>query len=214
MAYTREQIEGFKTQILDGLQAGLSIAKAVKAAGVTERSCYLWRHADSTFDAACKLGSAKRPDKAPSRAPVARKAAAVPVEEQGDVIETICAAIRKGLPIDYACLKANVLRGALREWMTNDPEISARVNKAQAENFEFWLDRLRDGATTDWKASLAYLERIFPAFFAEVKAVEMHVKTDEKTTSGYIDVTPEKVVQRLSAMSDAELQEMIAKEPI
>lgn len=209
MAYTDEQITAYKQQIMIALGEGLSIAKAIAITGLTQRTVYLWRHSDAVFDEGIKLSLMKRPDKSPSRQPVARKAKDVPPEEQADVIEEVCKAIRAGLPLDFCCLLTNIDRGALRLWMTEDEDVAARVNKAQAQNLLWWVSKIRQGAEKDWKAALAYLERIFPHLFSEVKAVDISVRQEDKQQQAFIDVTPEATIKRLTEMTDEDLQKII-----
>jgi hypothetical protein len=210
MAYTPEQIQAFKQQILQELGTGISMHKAVVAVGITERTVYMWRRSDGLFDEAVKVAHMKRPDRAPCRGPVARGVKAVEQSDVEGVIEEICRAIRAGLPIDYACLLANVQRSALRKWMQDDENLAAQVNKAQAQNLLWWISRIRQGAERDWRAALAYLERIFPALFAEVKQVEISQK-ETHTESPIIDVTPEATIERLTRMTDEELQSIIGR---
>jgi hypothetical protein len=198
-----------KAEFLAELGKGLPLSRAIKAIGVAIATIYNWKDADPIFAAAVDACMNKRPDRAPSRSPVARKAEAVPEEERPDVIEEVCKAIRAGLPIDYACLLANVHRGALRQWMVDDEDVAARVNKAQAQNLLWWISKIRSGAERDWKAALAYLERIFPALFAEVRQVEISQK--EVGVAQVIDVTPEATIKRLTEMTDEELQSIIGK---
>jgi hypothetical protein len=126
-----------------------------------------------------------------------------------DVVEEICKAIRAGLPIDFACLLTNISRATVRQWMVSDGDIAARINKAQAQNMLWWISKIRSGAERDWKAALAYLERIFPHLFAEIKAVEITTRSEDKQE--VIDVTPEATIERLTRMTDEELQSIIGR---
>ena len=205
-----DEIQTKKQIILAELGKGLAFVRAVAEAAVTPMTVYKWKNSDPIFASAVDAALRKRPERAPSRSPIARKAEAVPAEEQGDVIEEICKAIRAGLPIDHCCLLANVHRGALRQWMVDDEDVAARVNRAQAQNLLWWISKLRQGAEKDWRAALAYLERIFPALFAEVRQVEISQK-DAIGQPQIIDVTPEATIKRLTEMTDEELQSIIAR---
>ena len=211
MAYTKAQIEEKKHAILSGLSEGLSQRQATFAAGITEATLFAWRKEDPMFEAAVKAHQAKRPDRAPSRAPIARTSKDVPEVEVPDVIEEICKAIRAGLPLEQSCLLANVHRGTLRQWMIADDEVASRINRAQSQNMLWWISKLRQGAEKDWRAALAYLERVFPYLFAEVKAVEITTRAEDKQASSIIDVTPEATIKRLTEMSDEELQTIIGR---
>lgn len=203
-----EQFER-KQILLGALGDGHSLNKACIAAGVTPATVYAWKDGDAIFRAAVDASLVKRPDKAPHRQPIARKAKEVPVEEQTDVIEEICKAIRAGLPLEQSCLLVNVHRGALRQWMIDDEDVAARVNRAQSQNMLWWISKLRQGAEKDWKAALAYLERIFPYLFAETKAIEVSMRPEEKHASSIIDITPEATIKRLTEMTDEDLQKII-----
>jgi AcrR family transcriptional regulator len=207
--FTRDEQQAKKQALLAALGRGLSLAKSIKEVGVALQTVYTWKNGDGIFAAAVDAALVKRPDRAPSRQPVARKAAAVPEAEQGDVIEEVCKAIRAGLPIDYACLLANIHRGTLRKWMTDCEETAARVNRAQAQNLLWWISKLRQGAEKDWRAALAYLERVFPALFAEVRQIELSQR--EVGEPKIIDVTPEATIKRLTEMTDEELQSIIGR---
>jgi hypothetical protein len=56
---------------------------------------------------------------------------------------------------------------------------------------------------------LAYLERIFPHLYAEIKAVEITTRSEDKQE--VIDVTPEATIERLTRMTDEELQSIIGR---
>jgi hypothetical protein len=206
-----EQIEEKKTLIVKAMSSGTSFRQSAFAVGVTESTVFLWRKADAMFDEAIKAVQMKTGRVASgTRVAHARKAVDVPTETVPTIIDEVCQAIRAGLPLDYCCLLANVQRGALKQWMIEDESIAAAVNRAQAQNLLWWISKLRQGADKDWRAALAYLERIYPNLFAEVKAVDINVRQEEKSHNAIIDVTPDSLVQKLMGMTDEEL-EQIAK---
>lgn len=204
-----EQIEEKKTLIVKAMSTGTSFRQSAFAVGVTESTVFLWRKADAMFDEAVKCAQMKTGRVASgTRVAHARKKTEVPEETVPDVIQEVVQAIRAGLPLDYCCLLANIQRSALKAWMLEDEDICAAINKAQAQNLLWWISKLRQGADKDWRAALAYLERIFPNLFAEVKAVDINVRQEEKTQNAIIDVTPDTIIQKLMGMSDEELEKI------
>jgi hypothetical protein len=206
---TPEIIKARKETIIALLKEGLSYTKSLEAAKCSSQTAANWRKADLTFDEAVTKYLTNRPRTYANQGRLpSRSHEKVDEDERADVIEQLCNAIRGGLPVDMCCLLVNINKGALVEWMTRDPEIQAKVNKAQAQNLLWWISKLRQGAERDWRAAIAYLERVFPHLFAEVKAVDVSVRTEDKQQNMVIDVTPDHVLHKMMEMSDDELMKM------
>jgi hypothetical protein len=205
-----ELVAARKNSVIEALKLGHSYTAALKIAGLNPRSAAQWRETDLSFEEAIQKHLQERPQAVHNqqRMPT-RTAKDVPTDEMPDVVEEVCKAVRAGLPIDFACLLTNISRGTVRKWMVDDPDIAARINKAQAQNMLWWVSKIRSGAERDWKAALAYLERIFPHLFGEIKAVEITTRAEDKQE--VIDVTPEATIKRLTEMSDEDLQAIIGK---
>lgn len=207
---TPDLVQARKETVVAVLKAGGSYTLACKEAKLSTATASSWRASDPVFDEAIQKHLQERPQALHNqqRMPT-RTAKDVPTEELPDVVEEVCKAVRAGLPIDYACLLTNISRGTVRKWMLDDADIAARINKAQAQNMLWWISKIRSGAERDWKAALAYLERIFPHLFAEIKAVEITTRSEDKQE--VIDVTPEATIKRLTEMTDEELQQIIGR---
>jgi hypothetical protein len=206
---TAEQANEKKTMILTRMAEGLSFRAAIMTTGVAVGTGHAWRRGDAMFDEAIKLAQMRSGrGNSGARVAVARKAIDVPVETVPDLVKEVCEAIRNGLPLDYCCLIANIQRATLKQWMLDDEEVAAAINKAQAQNLLWWISKIRSGAEKDWRAALAYLERIFPQLFAEVKAVEITTKSEDKEQESFINVTPDHVIQKLMGMSDDDLSRL------
>jgi hypothetical protein len=207
---TPDLVQARKETVIAVLKAGGSYTQACKDAKLSTATASSWRASDVVFDEAIQKHLQPRPQALHNqqRMPT-RLAKDVKPEEKGDVLDELCDALAEGIPLDYACLLVNVSRGTVRDWMKEEGEIAGRINRAMAENIRFWIGRIRQGAMTDWKAALAYLERLFPAMFGEVKAVEITQRAGERAEQNIIDVTPEATVKRLSQMSDEDLQAII-----
>lgn len=207
-----ELVAARKNAVIESLKLGHSYTAALKIAGLNARSASQWRESDLAFEEAVQKHLQPRPQAIHNqqRMPT-RLAKDVAPEEKGDVIDELCKALAEGIPLDFACLLVNVSRGTVRDWMKQEGEIAGRINRAQAENIRFWISCIREGARCDWKAALAYLERLFPAMFGEVKAVEITQRAGERAEMNVIDVSSEAVVAQLAAMSDADLAALVAK---
>ena len=204
-----EVIKARKETVLAMLKTGSSYRSALDAAKLSSQTASKWRETDMAFEEAVQKYLVGRPRVAqnqgrlPSRGPTK-----IEENEKPDIVDELVKAIHSGLPIDYCCLLVNINKGALVAMMAEDAEVAARINKAQAQNLLWWISKLRQGAERDWRAAIAYLERVFPHLFAEVKAVDVSVRTEEKEQNMIIDVTPDHVLHKMMQMSDDELMKM------
>lgn len=209
-----ELVAARKNAVIEALKLGHSYTAALKIAGLNPRSAAQWRESDLAFEEAVQkhLQYEPRAVHNQKRMPT-RTAKDILPEQTGDVVEDLCKELEIGMPLEMACLTVDVSRSTVMKWMQEDPDIRRRINRAQGLNVRYWITCLREGAANDWKAAVAYLERIFPHMFAEVKAVEITQRTEERTTANIIDVTPHDTVKRLAALSDDELLALIEGNP-
>lgn len=212
-----ELVVARKNAVIQALKEGHAYTKALKIAGLNPRSAAQWRETDLAFEEAIQKHLQYDPRAVHNQKRLPTRAAKdVKPEERGDVIDQLCAELEDCIPLEIALCTVNLGKEALRKFMADDPSVAARVNRSKAKGWSDVVRNIKRASEGDWKAGMALLERIIPHLFGEVKAVEMNVRTEtaggDPISPGYIDVTPELVVQRLSAMSDTELEAIIAKE--
>lgn len=210
-----------KVAILSLLEQGLSYMETLKKFDLPMRTVMQWRETDIVFSNAClKFTTQKAPVMVKKRQPKPSGAGVLPAkkeftkDEAVDTKKEFLNGLLLGLPIDYALMLGSATRETLREWMLEDESFMIEVNKAQAKNLAWWIQKIRTGAETDWKAALAYLERVYPHLFAEVKQVEIINKYDKDKE--LINVTKENNVRELEqkrntikGMTDEQLVELM-----
>lgn len=209
-----------KVQILAMMEAGSSYKDALNKLEIDVRTVHNWRQADTIFDNACQKFTH-------IRIPTMRKNVKAGInglpkkkefseEEKVGAKEEFLNGLKLGLPVDYALMLASATRLTLKKWMDEDESFMIETNKAQAQNLAWWIQKIRKGAEGDWRAALAYLERVFPHLFAEVKQVEIVNKWNKGTE--IIDVEKEnKAKEReqlrntIKSMTDEQLMELATK---
>jgi len=209
-----------KVQILAMMEAGSSYGDALNKLGIDVRTSYKWRQADNIFDNACQKYTHVR-------IPVMQKKTKAGVnglpkkkefteEEKAGAKEEFLNGLKLGLPVDYALMLASATRLTLKKWMEEDESFMIETNKAQAQNLAWWIQKIRKGAEGDWRAALAYLERVFPHLFAEVKQVEIVNKWNKG--ADIIDIEKEnkakerdQIRNTIKSMTDEQLMELALK---
>lgn len=204
-----------KNEILVYLKQGLSYRKSCKQAEVPINTVRSWRERDVIFDDAIKGVLA---DKGVSRpAPTTpesclRNDSMIKNEEREAIIDEVCKGLAFGLEIDFSCMLASVEKRTLRGWMQEDTSIMLRINKARAKNMAWWIEKIRKGAETDWRAAVCYLERMFPHLWAEVKQVEITARNQYEDPMALKTIDIERAaIQNVKHMSNDELVKLAEK---
>lgn len=216
--WTIVDIAQAKVQILGLIESGMPYARACKKLNISTSLTYKWRDQDKVFDAAItKYTEPKQPD-------CVAKYGLNGLPRKGDFNEEEATkgkeeflnGLRLGLPLDYALMNAGAKRTTLKSWMLLDEDFLMEVNKAQAQNLAWWIQQIREGAKTDWRAALAYLERVYPNLFAEVKQVEITSKWSKQ--DDIIDIAKEnklaeqeQIKNTIKGMTDDELMALAMK---
>lgn len=215
--WTIVNIATAKNQILNLLESGLGYLETLRKLEIPQKTVFEWRKNDLMFDKACtsytenKVVTATKKVKAGVNGLPKKKE--FTLDEADKAKEEFLNGLRLGLPLDYALMLCSATRETLKKWMYENDDFMLRVNAAQAQNLAWWIQKIRTGAETDWRAALAYLERVFPHLFAEVKQVEITQKKDKE--ADFINITKEQEKRELEqkrntirALSDEELMEL------
>lgn len=197
------------------MKQGMSWRKACEQAGVSTNTAMRWRKADPIFDGAIEGIMANNGTTKPApkiKEPVRTKEMIHNSAERESVIEEVCKGLAFGLEIDFSCMLASIDKRALREWMSEDHTIMTRINQARAKNMAWWIEKIRKGAETDWRAAVCYLERMFPHLWAEVKQVEITARkaVDDPMELKTIEVE-RAAIQNVKQMSNEELMALASK---
>jgi hypothetical protein len=203
-----------KHEIILHLKRGLSWRKACVEAGTNIGSAANWRKRDRVFDEAVLgiLNERGIHNAAPLvKDNCARTATMVQdTKERDQIIEEVCKGLAFGLELDFACMLASIEKRALRQWMSEDLSIMTKINRARAKNMAWWIEKIRKGAETDWRAAVVYLERMFPHLWAECKQIEITKRNEDPLDLRTIEIE-RSAVQSIKQMSNKELLEISEK---
>ena len=210
-----------KMKILNLMEAGFGYLESLRKLDIPCKTVFFWRQNDLMFDKSCSnYTSVKVPTvrKKTVKAGIngMPKKTEFTQEEAVDAKKEFLNGLRLGLPVDYALMLCSATRETLRKWMAAEESFMLEVNKAQAQNLAWWIQKIRTGAESDWRAALAYLERVFPHLFAEVKQVEITQKRDKDADIININKENERKEQEqkrntIRALSDEELLALAMK---
>lgn len=197
------------------MRQGQSWRAACKAAGTCTATAARWRKQDVTFDNAINglMASNGTTKPAPNiRDPYLTDDMVKDSEQREAIIEEVCKGLAFGLEIDFACMLASIEKRALRKWMQDDLTIMTRINKARAKNMAWWIEKIRKGAESDWRAAVVYLERMMPHLWGEVKQVEITARKaiDDPMELKTIEVE-RAAIQNVKQMSNEELVALAEK---
>ena len=131
------------------------------------------------------------------------------IDDRERIIAEVCKGLAFGMEIDFSCMLASIDKRAIREWMSEDHTIMTRINHARAKNMAWWIEKIRKGAETDWRAAVVYLERMFPHLWAEVKQVEI-TKREDPMELKTIEVERASI-QNIKQMTNEELMSLAEK---
>jgi hypothetical protein len=211
--WTVSAIASAKIAILDYLDRGFNLTGTIQKLNINANLVGKWRDEDPILDKAiCKYTQKTwKPDGIAqqeaydSEISLPKKTRFTPAETKAAKKEFLNG-LKIGMPIDYALMLASANRTRLTEWMRADGNFLVEVNQAQAQNLGWWIQKIRNGAEKDWRAALAYLERVFPSLFAETKQVEITQKFDkgDEIQEEKIDKARE-LKDRIKNMSDDQL---------
>ena len=93
----------------------------------------------------------------------------------------------QALPFEKACQLAGFEPVEIAHAMQQHHAVRKALNRADAQNMLWWVEKIKRAAERDWKAAAMYLERTMPSIFAEVKAVtrrEMPTISSAPTNAG------------------------------
>lgn len=218
--WTIANIASAKSQIISLLESGLGYLETLKKLDIPTKTCFQWRQNDLMFDKAITNYTSVK-------IPIARKNVKAGIngmpkkkefkpEEAVDAKKEFLNGLRLGLPVEYALMLCSATKDTLTKWMQEEESFMMAVNQAQAQNLAWWIQKIRTGAENDWRAALAYLERVFPHLFAEVKQVEITQKRDKD--ADIINITKESEKRELEqkrntirSLTDEQLAELVSR---
>lgn len=106
-----------------------------------------------------------------------------------DATLDVCRALIDGADETTACELSGVEPDQFLSMMHQHPDVRRAVRRARATNIVWFLTQVRSAAMKDWKAAAFYLERRYPALYAEVTALARKEMPQEADINYSEDVT-------------------------
>lgn len=109
-------------------------------------------------------------------------------------IEALLVALRAGNTREAAAGHAGIDRTTLYRWVTSDPGLRTRVEKAEADAEVRFEAQVAQGAGDDWRAAAWWLEHRRPASYGRAQAAAAAAAMTAATTPAphpLDDLTPE-----------------------
>lgn len=105
-----------------------------------------------------------------------------PTKRTPEVEQRLLTALRAGNTIAAACRYAGITTETYGQWQRRFPAFSDAVTRAEAESEVALVAYIRAAATSDWRASLALLERRFPDTWARRERLDLDVYIRRRAT--------------------------------